>query len=240
MTKLYTSLARIYHEMYQSLFNYKEDFSNYHKLLQKYKCNTILELGCGSGNLSLFFVNAGYNYLGIDISKEMLAIAQKTAPDAEFRQGDMRSLQLKERFDAILITGRSFTYMTKNKDVMDTLRTLHTHLNDNGYLIFDNFNAEIIFTDFKNKLVQTAQYNDKHFKRVSSNSMNLKTGWTWNWKSTYYVTENGETKDVDDSSVLRAFTEDELKLFLTINGFSVLEIMKEDAAITIVAQKKVE
>ncbi len=42
---------------------------------------------------------------------------------------------------------------------------------------------------------------------------------------------------IKNESVLRAFTEDELKLFLKINKFKVQDVMKDDFSITIVADK---
>lgn len=47
MTKLYTDLARVYHEMYQSIFDYHQEFQFWHGLLQKYGCRSVLEVGCG-------------------------------------------------------------------------------------------------------------------------------------------------------------------------------------------------
>jgi len=69
----------------------------------------------------------------------MIKIAKKVEPKAKFVQGDMRNIKLKDKFDAILITGRSFTYLTTNDDVMKTLKSIHKRLKKNGFLIFDNF-----------------------------------------------------------------------------------------------------
>jgi len=67
----------------------------------------------------------------------------------------------------------------------------------------------------------------------------METGWTWNWDAKYYIEENGKEIDViEDKSILRAFTEDELKLFLRLHNFEVLKIINEGAAITIISQKK--
>ena len=59
--------------------------------------------------------------------------------------------KLKDRFDAILITVRSFTYLTTNDDVTDTLKSINKILKKNGVLIFDNFNAEKIIEMKKKK-----------------------------------------------------------------------------------------
>jgi ubiquinone/menaquinone biosynthesis C-methylase UbiE len=237
MTKLYSELATAYHEMYQTIFDYKKEFQFYNRLLKKYKCRKILEIGCGSGNLAPFFLEAKYDYVGLDLFNEMIKIAKEVEPKAKFIQGNMRNLKVKDKFDAILITGRSFTYMTTNDDVMNTLKSIHRCLKKNGFLIFDNFDAEVIFGNFKGNFVQTAKYNEKEYKRVSKNNWNMETGWTWNWNATYHIKEHGKTKIIEDKSVLRGFTEDELKLFLKINRFDTLEIIKEGSSITAVAKK---
>ena len=238
MTKLYTKLARVYHEMYQGIFDYKKHFRFYNKILKDYNCQKILEIGCGSGNLSPYFLKAGFNYKGLDISKEMLAIAKEVEPKGKFIQGDMRYLKLKEKFDAILITGRSFTYMTTNDDVNKALKSINSCLKQNGILVFDNFDAEIIFGNFKRNIVQTSEYKGKEYKRISTNTPNLKTGWTWNWHTKYKIRENKKTKEFEDSTVLRAFTKDELKLFLKLNNFEPIKTTSKDGGITTIAKKK--
>lgn len=237
MTKLYSQLARVYHEMYQSIFDYKKEFQFYNRLLKKYKCKKILEIGCGSGNLAPFFLKAGYNYVGLDLFKEMIKIAKEVEPKARFIQGDMRKLKLKDKFDAILIAGRSFTYLTTNEDVMNALKSINKTLKKNGVLIFNNFNAEVIFQDFKKPIIQYAKCKDTKYKRITKKKINLKTGWIWDLYETYYVTKNGKTKILKDTDTLRAFTLDELKLFLKLNDFKVLSNKKKDFAIESIATK---
>ncbi len=238
MTKLYSKLAQVYYEMYQELFDYKKEFMYYDKLLKKYKCKKILEMGCGSGNLAPFFLKEGYDYVGLDLFKEMIKIAKKVEPKAKFLQGDMRNLKLYEKFDAVLITGRSFTYLTTNDDVMNTLKSIYRVLNKKGILIFDNFNAEKIIGMRKKKFTQKVKFKGKEYKRVSVKSPNLKTGWTENWDATYYITEKGKTKIIKDKSIVRAFTLDELALFLKLNNFEVLSNKKNDFAIETVARRR--
>ena len=57
MTKLYTKLAGVYHEMYQSIFNYKKEFNFYNKILRKYKSKKILEIGAEVAILQSFSNN---------------------------------------------------------------------------------------------------------------------------------------------------------------------------------------
>ncbi|QEE18099.1 class I SAM-dependent methyltransferase [Promethearchaeum syntrophicum] len=238
MTILYSKLARAYHEMYQTIFDYDQDFQIYDTFLKKYNGKKVLELGCGSGNLGHRLVQANYNYLGLDLFPEMLTIARDEFPDIIVQQGDMRSFELKTKFDVILISGRSFCYLTTNQDVIRCLIQVFKHLKPNGILIFDNFYAPIIFSDFHTNLEQEAIYQTRKYRRISKNNPNFQTGWTWNWDAKYIVEENNQIQEYFDYSILRAFTEDELQLFLNLCGFNILELKKENAAIWLVAQKK--
>ena len=235
--KIYSEYAKAYHEMYQSIFDYEEDFKIYDKYLSKIKAKKILELGCGSGNLAKFFIENKYDYTGLDSSKEMITLAKEFVPDGNFLLGDMRHMSLQDTFDAVLVTGRTFTHMTTNHDVMFALNSIHEILNHEGWLIFDNFDASVIFTDFRETSQHKASYEDRKYLRTSETSFNLEHGWTWNWKSHYEIYEDEKIDEFDDEITLRAFTEDELRLFLRINGFKVCNIEKSANAILTVAQK---
>ena len=238
MTRLYTRWAGVYHEMYQSIFDYRKDSLRFQSILKKYRCKSVLELACGSGNLAPYFLKAGYRYTGLDLAREMLAIARKETPDARFIRGDLRRFSVREKADAVLIAGRSFSYMTTNREVLDALRSIHRALQPGGILIFDHFDASAIFTRFQKRMREDIRRDDRRFIRRSDNSPNLTTGWTWNWNATYVVDNGGRKQAFQDRSVLRAFTPDEMRLFLTLEGFEPLTTRRRGATILTVARKR--
>ncbi|MCX6303999.1 MAG: class I SAM-dependent methyltransferase [Bacteroidetes bacterium] len=236
MTQLYSSLAKIYHEMYQHIFNYDEEFDFYDSILKKNGCTRILEVGCGSGMLARRFLKNGYNYLGLDLFNEMLDIARTEVPAGTFVQCDMRNLPFSGQFDAVLITGRSISYVTENRGIIDTLAGVYKSLKNNGLFVFGVFEANGIFnnlTDFE----QVIEHNNKRIQRTSKLTMNLETGWTYDWYAKYMIEENGEVAEYDDYTTLRAFTKDEILLFLKLAGFEVLEILDEAKTMTFIARK---
>lgn len=238
MTKLYSKLARVYHEMYQNIFDYKKEFQFYKRILKKYNSKSVLEIGCGSGNLAPYFLKEGYNYIGSDLFQEMLNVAKEVEPKAQFIQADMRDLKFRKKFDAVIISGRSFTYLTTNEDVQNTLKSIYKILNKGGILIFDNFNAEKMISMKKKQFEQTSEYNGKKYRRVSIKTPNLKDGWTENWDATYYIEEKGKkTQVIKDKTILRSFTKDELKLFLNLYNFEIERLINQDFAFTIIAKK---
>ncbi|MFQ5604118.1 MAG: class I SAM-dependent DNA methyltransferase [bacterium] len=237
MSRLYSELAAIYHEMYPKLIDYDREFEFYHAVLSKCSCTHLLEIACGSGLLSQRFLEANYHFCGLDLSEEMLAIARQTLGQGRFIRGDMRNLPCKQTFDAVILTGRSLVYLIHNQEIHDTFKGIHDILKTDGKLIFDCFGAETIFSNFSPTSEQKVELVDKTITRFNKVSPNLETGWTFNWYATYVVEQAGCRQKYDDFAVLRAFTKDELSLFLKWNGFNVLEII-EEKVIKVIAERK--
>jgi len=142
MTQLYSTLAEIYHEMYQYVFDYDAEFNFYDSILKTNNCHKILEVGCGSGMLARRFLANGYDYLGLDLYNEMLDIARREIKSGQFIQCDMRNLSFDHQFDAVLITGRSLAYVFDNRGIIDTLNGVHKSLKENGFFCFWRFRSQ--------------------------------------------------------------------------------------------------
>lgn len=75
----------------------------------------VLDLGCGAGDpIAAYMAGQGYRVTGFDASAAMLAIARERYPSGDWRQGDMRALDLSERFDGIL-GWNSFFHLTMDE-----------------------------------------------------------------------------------------------------------------------------
>lgn len=74
--------------------DYWEDvFKRFQGFLSKGK---ILDIGCGPGRDAHFFVNSGYEYIGIDFSKELIKVARDKNPEVDFQIMDMNNLKFPE------------------------------------------------------------------------------------------------------------------------------------------------
>ncbi|MEW7291922.1 class I SAM-dependent DNA methyltransferase [Aquimarina sp. 2304DJ70-9] len=223
---LYKSLSTIYHEMYQSLFDYEQEFDFYTATLQRFSSKEIIEYGCGTGNLAKLFLDSGYRYLGVDLNQEMLDIAKKNLPQDNFVLGDLKTFEADKKFDCALITGRTISYLTRNEEVLASYRNIARNLKDQGVLIFDAIDASALFGNFDESQKETTINN---YKRISTSKKNLKTGWTWDWSSEYFEKKEGVFQSLGkDHSVVRAFTKDEIKLFLDMSGFELLEVINKE------------
>jgi len=54
----------------------------------------IADIGCGPGQIARYLADHGAQAMGIDLSPEMVKLAQRLSPDTPFRQGDMLALDL--------------------------------------------------------------------------------------------------------------------------------------------------
>lgn len=94
---------------------------------------TLLELGCGGGN-NAYHLKNHFNLTLVDQSPGMLAASQRINPECEHVLGDMRTLQLGRRFDAILIHD-AIVYMTTRADLVRAIQTAALHCRSGGAVI---------------------------------------------------------------------------------------------------------
>ena len=68
--------------------------------------------------------------------------------------------------------------------------------------------------------------------------MNLSAGWTYDWHARYLIEQDGAQTEHEDLTTLRAFTGDEILLFLKLTGFVTREVINEAKTMTFIAEKK--
>jgi SAM-dependent methyltransferase len=105
-------------------------------LLEPVRGGLVLELGCGSGLLTRYLVEAGHRVLATDASPAMLALARDTAPVAEVRQLVLPDDPLPE-CDAVVSVGHVLSYLSDEAAVDRTLAASAHALRPSGVLALD-------------------------------------------------------------------------------------------------------
>ncbi len=136
----FKNYASYYNLLYKDK-DYKSEVEYILNIINKYSTNkikTILNLGCGTGKHDNIFARKGYKVTGIDLSQEMIDIANKNKlKNTHFLKGDVRNIDLNKKFDVIVSLFHVASYQTTNKDFEKYLRTAYNHLKKNDIFVFD-------------------------------------------------------------------------------------------------------
>lgn len=138
---MYADFAQIYDELqdidYNSFAEYYEKLFRHFNIRPKY----ILDIGCGSGSITIPLARCGYAVTGIDISGEMLALAAEKAEneslDILFLNQDMTELELIDPADAAVCALDGVNYLTNDGDLKRLFTGIARYLNPGGIFIFD-------------------------------------------------------------------------------------------------------
>jgi SAM-dependent methyltransferase len=107
----------------------------------------VLELGCGSGRLTIPIALQGSEIVGVDLSPAMLEAARAKASavgvEVQWVAGDMRRLDLPGPFSAIFIPGNSLLHLLTGEDLERCFACSRRHLLPGGRLVFDVSNPEV-------------------------------------------------------------------------------------------------
>jgi SAM-dependent methyltransferase len=103
----------------------------------------VLELGCGTGRVTIPIARAGAEIVGLDNAPAMLAVARRKAAEAGVRvhwvTADMRDFRLEQRFGLVIIPFRSFLHLLTDADQEACLRRIQEHLLPGGRLALNFF-----------------------------------------------------------------------------------------------------
>lgn len=103
----------------------------------------VLDLGCGTGRMTLELARRGYDMTGIDISPEMLDFARREAESLPYGAGilwlcqDMRSFELYGTVDVAVSCLDSINHLTSTNDLAKCFSLVHNYLIPDGLFIFD-------------------------------------------------------------------------------------------------------
>jgi len=136
-----------YYDLTYADKDYASEAEFVHRLIQEYKpgAESILNLGCGTGRHDSALATLGYSVRGIDISAQMVAVAQRRKGQLphsiqrrlHFLQADIRQARLGDRYDAVISLFHVLSYQTSDEGVRLTLGTASEHLVPGGVCLFD-------------------------------------------------------------------------------------------------------
>ena len=134
---MFTKSARFYDAIY-AFKDYAAEAAKIDALIQERKpdARTLLDVACGTG-LHLQHLRTRYEVEGLDLDRELLAIAAERLPDVPFHQGDMLDFDLGRRFDVVTCLFSSIGYAETVENLDGAVRSMGNHVESGGVLIVE-------------------------------------------------------------------------------------------------------
>jgi SAM-dependent methyltransferase len=134
--KLYRELAEWW-PLLSAPEEYAEEAAFYQRVLidaSNRPLTTLLELGSGGGN-NASHLKKRFSMTLVEPSPNMLGVSRRLNPECEHVQGDMRSVRLGRRFDAVFVHD-AIVYMTTEADLRAAIATAFVHCEARGVALF--------------------------------------------------------------------------------------------------------
>ncbi|MDC3413320.1 class I SAM-dependent methyltransferase [Aquibacillus sp. 3ASR75-11] len=199
-------------------------FTNYILDLYDYDPTTIVDLGCGTGEITQRLVQAGFHLYGVDASADMLSYAQMKAAEANIEinwiQQDIRSLHGLSDVDVAVSYCDVINYLTTEEEVKQAFCSINHLLKQEGIFLFDVHSISHLENDLKNQTFAEI-YDD--------------IAYVWFCESgesegevlhdlTFFVLNEGHYDRFDEQHHQRSFPVDTYQTLLRETGFTVLGI----------------
>ncbi len=161
---------------------------------------TLLHLASGAG-INDFTFKKHFQVTGVDISPGMLEEARKLNPEVAYRQGDMRTFQIDETFDAVAVPD-AVGYMTTKEDLQKALLTAHRHLKPGGVLLVMAHTKE----EFReNNFAYSGAHGDINITVFENNYIPDPEGNTYEATVVYLIRKKSDLEIVTDRHTIGIF-----------------------------------
>jgi ubiquinone/menaquinone biosynthesis C-methylase UbiE len=181
----------------------------------------ILDLCCGTGWLSQWLLNEGYQVTGIDRSERMLQYAREKVPNCKLILGDARFFDLPPTFHAVFSMGLGFNHIRDIEELTSTFHNVYRALQSNSIFVFD--------------LRLEEQFNSSNWNETTSGDVKDDYAWA---KKRFYHPESKEGrmyitvfqliekawKRLDTTWIVRGYSKAEVQDALEKVGFTEVSV----------------
>ncbi|MFO7626688.1 MAG: class I SAM-dependent methyltransferase [Candidatus Fermentibacteraceae bacterium] len=154
MADYYRGFAEYYDAQVESVGG-RDDIEFYVRMAAASK-GPVLEMGCGTGRVTVPMLKAGAAVTGLDLCPDMLEVARRQVSSlpgsirerARFVQADMTDFSIDGKFDLIVTPFRPFQHLTTPEEQLACLGRVRSHLAPGGTFVLDIFDPDLdILTD---------------------------------------------------------------------------------------------
>ncbi|MGN0679083.1 MAG: class I SAM-dependent DNA methyltransferase [Oscillospiraceae bacterium] len=101
------------------------------------KGKRLLDMGCGTGNLTVRLAKAGFKVIGQDASEDMLMFAAQKSSKVQWICQSMTETDVGEQVDVIVSTLDSVNHLQTRSDIAECFRLASQNLKTDGIFVFD-------------------------------------------------------------------------------------------------------
>ncbi|MCC3589218.1 class I SAM-dependent methyltransferase [Microcoleus sp. PH2017_28_MFU_U_A] len=197
----------------------------------------ILELGCGTGRITIPILKTGKTIYGLDDSLPMLDVLEEKISSLEkvFKdrlfiiKSQMSSFSIDKKFELIILPYSTFQGLCNIKEISGCFQSVRKHLTLGGSFVFSCFKPSEFLTQTwvtKKERTDFIIYNDDGTKKIERKSINRKI----NTKSQiiysdlfYYEYEDERIKRmVSDKLRMKYYYPDQIEDIIATYGFYIV------------------
>lgn len=200
----------------------------------------VLELGCGTGRITLPLVTSGRTVVGVDRSAAMLERLRAKADAVltpaersrlEWRRADMADCRLGRRFARVLCPYSAFTYLVDDERRARALAGVRRHLVPRGLFVLDVFvpdarvramPADHVYFDYRRRLDDGTELERTKQVRSESARVNVITR-----HYAFFGAGGAVRTRITTVDRIRLYEPDELRRVLEEHGFDVVETLAD-------------
>jgi SAM-dependent methyltransferase len=184
---------------------------------------SVLDLGCGTGDVSILLSKKGVDVVALDISSEMLSLAchkaEKESVKVFYTCQDMISFSTGKKYDAVISTFDSLNYIKTKTGLYSAFNCVFDELKDGGLFIFD-MNSEY---KFKNVYADNSYVFDEDTVFCAWQNFYDEKSKLCDFYINIFAEENGRYNRYFEIQTERMFTFKEILQGLKKAGFTLLK-----------------